>query len=109
MGFPGVCVPSPPPDIAASSDGMLPMVVAHLDPAACDYAINLEGGGFVDGAGEEGRIPAVAHLVNHPPEGKRPNVAKLGFTWPEHLRDSSPNRLRGRKPRPGHLLCDVRH
>jgi hypothetical protein len=85
--YPGIFTP-PFPTTAVSDDGSINVLQRH--DATNAYILNLASiGGFIDGrslcaVGRLGGLQnpsVVGHLVNHPPEGIRPNADVASFLW----------------------------
>ena len=82
----------PAPPITSGADGTSIIVPAPTPGDSGQYVINLEEGGYLDGATHARRAResaaagvcagwATAALANHPPEGVEPNVVAIPIDW----------------------------
>ena len=78
----GVQFPQPSLSVAASDMGDQETAITPVVKCS-DYILNLGGlgKGYLDGHGVSIEPRKCAQIINHPPEGTRPNVDAIEFMW----------------------------
>ena len=95
--YPGVYEPPPPPSAVLSSDGSSVVSLSELSlKRDSAYRIHCNScGGYLDAAksvrGSDSALTSsigpyvLGHMINHPPQGIRPNVQPVDFFWHDFM------------------------
>jgi hypothetical protein len=86
----GIQFPQPPLGVATNDMGDQEKAITPIVDCS-DYILNLGGlgKGYLDGFGSEIQNRKCGQIINHPPEGIRPNVDAIEFMWTSIWADAS--------------------
>jgi hypothetical protein len=88
--YPGIYYPPLPTWLVSLPDGNIAVDLRPQNDQpdfSSVYKINCVKGGFIEAKDYISSNIALAHLINHPPKGKRPNVITYEFFWEDFAKE----------------------